>query len=96
MQATLGASAGLVDPLRAFVESESIPLEVVARDDATVRVVESEAGQESSLATLQAGGWIACLTAHQVAERLGVEPRQVGKLLDHLEIKIRVCQLGCF
>ena len=96
MQATLGVPAALADSLGAFVKTESIPLEVVASDDATVRVIESEAGQESLLSTLQAGGWIACLTAHQMAERLGVETRQVGKLLDHLEIKIKACELGCF
>ena len=96
MQATLGAPAALADSLGAFIQTESIPLEVVASDDATVRVVESEVGRESSVSTLQAGGWIACLTAHQMAERLGLETRQVGKLANHLEIKIKVCELGCF
>ena len=96
MQATLGVPEALADPLRTFVEAESIPVKVVVGDEATVQVVESEVGQESSVSTLQAGGWIACLTAHQMAERLGVETRQVGKLANHLEIKIKVCELGCF
>ena len=96
MQATLGVPEALAGSLGAFVKAESIPLKVITGDEATVQVVESEAGQESSVSALQAGGWIACLTAHQMAERLGVETRQVGKLANHLEIKIKVCELGCF
>jgi 2-keto-4-pentenoate hydratase len=96
MQATLGVPEALAGSLGAFVQAESIPLGVVTGDKVTVRVVQGQAGQESSVSMLQAGGWIACLTAHQMAERLGVETRQVGKLLDHLEIKIKTCELGCF
>ena len=96
MQATLGAPEALAESLVAFVEAESIPVEVVTSGEATVRVVESQDRQESSVSTLQAGGWIACLTAHQIAERLGVEIRQVGQLANHLEIKIKACELGCF
>jgi hypothetical protein len=96
MPETLGVPEALTESLGAFIKAESIPLGVVVGANATVQVVASQEGQESSASQLQAGGWIACLTAHQLAERLEVETRQVGKLLDHLEIKIKACELGCF
>jgi hypothetical protein len=96
MQATIGAPEKLASALLEFLEAESIPVKVVTSGEAAVQVVESEEGEESSASTLKAGGWIACLTAHQVAERLGMDKRHVGKLMDTLEVKIKVCQLGCF
>ena len=96
MKATLGVPEALAESVGTLLETESIPLELVPGHESTVQVVQGQAGLESSVDTLQAGGWIACLTAHQMAERLGVETRQVGKLLNHLEIKIKACELGCF
>ena len=96
MQATIGVPEKLASALGEFLKAESIPVKVVTSGEATVQVVEGKEGDESSASTLKAGGWIACLTAHQVAERLGMEKRHVGKLMDTLEVKIKVCQLGCF
>jgi len=41
-------------------------------------------------------GAIACRTALELAERLGVEPRLVGQAANKERIKIISCQLGCF
>lgn len=41
-------------------------------------------------------GKLACRVAFQIAEELGVPPRQVGTTANELKIKIAGCQLGCF
>jgi len=41
-------------------------------------------------------GRISCVTAHSLAEQLGVELIMIGKAADELKIKIKDCQLGCF
>lgn len=96
MATKLGVSDNLLKPLTEFVNSESIPVEVVAGNGTSVRVVEGAAGQQSSTTELRAGGWIACSTAFEAAARLQIQPRQIGQLLDRLDIRIRACQLGCF
>jgi hypothetical protein len=42
------------------------------------------------------GGKLPCATARQIAEKLGVSYRDVGKAADMLHVKITGCQLGCF
>jgi len=42
------------------------------------------------------GGKIACADAHGVAQRLNVQPDQVGIAIDLLEARIQKCQLGLF
>lgn len=39
---------------------------------------------------------IACAVACKLAEETNVSPREVGQLINELEIKIVQCQLGCF
>lgn len=39
---------------------------------------------------------IACAVACKLAEETNVSPREVGQLIDELEIKIVQCQVGCF
>ncbi|MGB7911009.1 MAG: hypothetical protein WCF59_02165 [Desulfobaccales bacterium] len=41
-------------------------------------------------------GKIACAAAFRLAGELSISPEEMGKLLDELEIKIKMCQLGCF
>ncbi len=96
MRATLGVPETMVKSLGAFVEAERIPVDVLVRGDCTVQVVQAREGHRSTATRLQAGGSIECTTAFQMAGKLGVKPRDVGKLADHLDIKIRGCQLGCF
>jgi len=96
MRATLGVPETMVEPLSAFVEAERIPIDVLVRGDCTVQVVQSPQGRRSTPNLLLAGGSIECSTAFQMAGRLGVRPRDIGKLADHLNVRIRGCQLGCF
>ncbi len=43
-----------------------------------------------------ASGKIACAAAFKLADELGLSRRQMGELLNELQIKITQCQLGCF
>ncbi|AOQ25136.1 hypothetical protein MTAT_00660 [Moorella thermoacetica] len=42
------------------------------------------------------GGKLPCAVAQEVARRLKVPMREVGRAADELKIKIIQCQLGCF
>jgi len=85
------------ESVAAFVKTHEIPLDVVVcSDDCRVTVIESTEGQQSTSSVLHAGGWIACSTARGMAADLDIGSRSLGKLLDHLNIKIRECELGCF
>ncbi|HMK33581.1 MAG TPA: hypothetical protein VK463_00840 [Desulfomonilaceae bacterium] len=44
----------------------------------------------------QTNGRITCEAACDLANEAGVPPREIGRLLDELHIKIQACQLGCF
>lgn len=39
---------------------------------------------------------ITCSDARRLAEEMGVEPGEIGKLCDEAGIKICACELGCF
>ena len=39
---------------------------------------------------------LACAEALAIAERLGVEPQEVGRAANEVGVKIVDCQLGCF
>jgi hypothetical protein len=41
-------------------------------------------------------GKIDCHTALGIAKKCGVHPKEVGKKLDDMGIRICNCQLGCF
>ena len=86
----------MLEPFRSWVRAEGLPLQVTSNGPCTVSVVESEKGQQSSLSVLKAGGWIACHTARDMAAGLELTSRNLGRILDHLDVKIRHCELGCF
>ena len=41
-------------------------------------------------------GKVSCRAAHKVARDLEVSVREVGKLINTLNLKIIACELGCF
>jgi hypothetical protein len=43
-----------------------------------------------------AGGKVPCAEAFRIAQEMGVEPSEVGRALDLLEMQITKCQLGLF
>lgn len=96
MKARLSAPPEMTKSLRTFVAREKLPIEVVSTGDADVEVVSGTRGDVCAQDRLLAGGWISCTCAHDVAAKLSIEPKSMGKLLDHLSIKIRQCELGLF
>ena len=102
MTPTLCVPESMAEPMAAFIEAESIPVELVSADGsapdaaATVRVGEPKERLQCDLTTLHRGGWITCETARAMAPRLEISMMDVGKLLDFLNIKVRQCELGCF
>jgi hypothetical protein len=41
-------------------------------------------------------GKLPCHTAREIAEKLAVSYKEVGRIADDLKIKITSCELGCF
>lgn len=44
----------------------------------------------------QVDGKISCKVVFDIAEEAGASKREVGELLNEMQIKIQACQLGCF
>jgi len=87
----------MADDLARFFEAESIDLSAVAGGSASVTIAPSgPERRESDLETLYAGGWISCTDGRALATKLGIDAGDVGKILDHLNVKVRACVLGCF
>ena len=97
MRGTLGVPETMLAPLGEFVHAHGILVNVVSMDDdCTVRVVTADERRRCGLRRLYPGGFIACETARGMAVKLGIRTRQMGKLLDFLNIRVRNCGLGCF
>jgi hypothetical protein len=96
MKKQICVDVSMAEQLREFLDAEGIKIEVVTDGHSNVAVVQCEDREESDLNTIYSGGWIACETARASAKRLGIPVRQMGKLLNHLDVKIRRCGLGCF
>jgi hypothetical protein len=80
----------------AFLAKENIQLAVTSGDSGDVEILPSEERLESKSTKLYKGGWIKCDEARAAAEKLTLQYREFGKVLDYLDIKIRDCELGCF
>jgi hypothetical protein len=89
-------SEELKSGLEGFINENSVGIEVVTEGEATLKAEKCAEPIECTASTLYAGGWISCAMALGLASKLEVESRQFGKMMDHLDIKIRRCQLGCF
>ena len=97
MRGTLGVPETMLAALGEFVQAHGIVVNVVSmNDDCTVQVVKADERRCCGLRRLYTSGSIACETARNMAAKLGIRTRQMGKLLDFLNIKVRNCGLGCF
>ena len=96
MATTILVPENLVEEIKALIQSEGLPLEIVREGQADLRVARSERRVESDDSTLHTGGWIRCPVARDIGARLGIDSRQFGKLLNALDIRVRDCELGCF
>lgn len=71
-------------------------VKVVAEGEADLNVEPSPERRECTSRTLYPNGWVVCATALSIAHRLNLGPREVGRLMNGLDIKIKKCSLGCF
>jgi molybdopterin-guanine dinucleotide biosynthesis protein A len=86
----------LREKVAAFVRARSLQIELADAEPCDVRIVLAAGGQESDMGTLRAGGYIKCSTAWELCGKHGVPLRELGALLDLLDIRVRECCLGCF
>ena len=96
MRGTIGVPEALRELVADFVNAEGIAVDLVSGEDCTVQVVEANERRRCGLRRLYTGGFIACETARGMAMKLDIRMRQMGGLLDFLNIKVRNCGLGCF
>ena len=96
MKKQICVETSIANQLREFVDAEEIKIAVVTEGNYDVAVVKCDDRKESDLNTIYSGGWITCETACASAKKLAIPVMQMGKLLDHLDVKIRRCGLGCF
>ena len=86
----------MADSFSQFLNEKGIDLAVVTDKSGDLAVVRCDDRRESNVHIIYAGGWIACATAHAIAKKMGISLRQMGEVLNHLDVKIRQCSLGCF
>ena len=96
MKPRMSASPGLFKMLREYAEREGLPIDVIPTPGGAVEVERAKRSDECGEDRLLAGGWIGCACAHGIAAKLGIEPLSMGKLLNHLDIKVKQCELGLF
>ena len=97
MTTEIGVPAELAEAFGQFLSAESIDLAAVTEGSPVVQIVKSGPDrQDSKVDTLYAGGRVSCEVGRAMAKRLGIDPINIGKLANHLDIKIHGCVLGCF
>ncbi len=98
MKIKIGVAPSLLEDMKAFLEREGFSLEAVPLEEGPgFQVLVSEKPRrECEADRLFQGGRIPCAQALAASRELGLPPAKMGKLLDHLEIKVHHCQLGCF
>jgi hypothetical protein len=85
-----------VSSLEKFLDTEKIDIELVTNQQGDIEVIQCNDHKESNFDIIYAGGWITCETARSLANKIEIPLGKMGKLLDHLNVKIRRCSLGCF
>ena len=80
-----------------FFDDERVSLEWLGTSDgADVTVDWPDDKVVCERDSLHAGGRISCPNAFVIARRLKIERGLIGNLMNHLDIRIYGCQLGCF
>ena len=83
--------------LEKFFSDAGITLEwATSADGAAVSIDWPEGKEVCETGILHAGGRTTCPNAFVNASRLNIKRGLMGDLLNHLDIRITSCQLGCF
>ena len=86
----------LKDRITDFLKKEAIQLNMSTDKACQVHILTSNEQQACNLTRLYEKGYIICPVALTLAQKLNLPSKQLGKLLNHLTIKIKECGLGCF
>jgi hypothetical protein len=81
--------------LTQFLKTNDLNIELTDQPENAI-TVETKPKQPSTLTTLYAQGRISCQMAWTIAGDYDITVKQFGQLLEHLNIKITNCSLGCF
>ncbi len=96
MKKQICSETSIAEQLREFLEREKVDIGFVTGQEGDVEVVKGDNRKEGNLNIIYSGGRITCETALALAEKLQISARQMGKLLNYLDVKICSCSLGCF
>jgi hypothetical protein len=96
MKTRICIEVSIASQVQEFLNIEGIEIEVVTDGNCDVTVLRCKDRKKCDLNTIYSGGWIKCETARALAKKSAIPVRQMGKLLDYLDVKIRRCSLGCF
>ncbi|MHC4075604.1 MAG: hypothetical protein ACYSRZ_04240 [Planctomycetota bacterium] len=91
MKTRICIEVSIASQVQEFLNIEGIEIEVVTNGNCDVTVVRCKDRKECDLNTIYSGG-----SARALAKKSAIPVRQMGKLLDYLDVKIRRCSLGCF
>ena len=90
------AETSIKPKLQEFLRNEDIDLHIVSNSQCEIKIISREEHKESNLNTIYLDGWITCEMARSFAKKINIPLIQMGKLLNHLNVKIKSCSLGCF
>jgi len=96
MKSKICVPTSIISPLQAFFDSERIAIEIVTDQPCDVKVIRCNDRKESNLDSVFSGGWITCEMARNLAKKMKISLGETGKMLNHLDVKVRRCSLGCF
>ena len=96
MKKQIYTETSIAQQLREFISNENIDLDIVTDTQCEIKIIKCDESKGSNLDTIYSGGWITCEMARSFAKKINIPLIQVGKLLDHLNVKIKSCSLGCF
>jgi len=83
--------------LAKFFKDNKVKVEWVPSSDTASVVIDWPSRKLSCKpGLLHSGGRITCSDAFKAAGKLNTKLAVVGELMNHLDIKICACQLGCF
>ena len=96
MKKRIYVESPLKDKIIEFINNDNIGMEIVNAQPCDIKIILCRERLESDLDTIYSGGWIACEIARNLAKKMELSLSQMGNLLNHLDVKIRKCSLGCF
>lgn len=96
MKSAVNVHPSLVGTITELVEANGIGIDITAGESAKISILPSQQRTQCNLEQIYAGGWIDCSVAFRQAAELAIPIEHMGMLLNHLNVKIRNCSLGCF